>query len=36
MVDSGLIIRDIKTGQIKRTARFTVNNGAVSAVEVLP
>ena len=33
---SGLTIRDIKTGQIKRTARFTVNNGTVAAVEVLP
>ena len=33
---SGLTIRDIKTGEIKRTARFTVNNGTVSAVEVLP
>jgi uncharacterized protein YcfL len=35
-VYSGLTIRDIKTGQIKRTARFTVNNGTVTAVEVLP
>jgi hypothetical protein len=33
---SGLTIRDIKTGQIKHTARFTVNNGTVIAVEVLP
>ena len=33
---SGLTIRDIKTGEIKRTARFTVNNGKVAAVEVLP
>ena len=33
---SGLTIRDIKTGQIKHTARFTVNNGKVIAVEVLP
>jgi antitoxin component YwqK of YwqJK toxin-antitoxin module len=33
---SGLTIRDMKTGQIKHTARFTVNNGKVVAVEVLP
>jgi antitoxin component YwqK of YwqJK toxin-antitoxin module len=33
---SGLTIHDIKTGEIKHTARFTVNNGAVTAVEVLP
>jgi hypothetical protein len=33
---SGLTIRDIKTGQIKRTARFIVNNGKVADVEVLP
>ncbi|MDE2681042.1 MAG: hypothetical protein OSB29_06725 [Verrucomicrobiota bacterium] len=35
-VYSGLTIRDIKTSQIKRTARFTVINDAVTAVEVLP
>jgi antitoxin component YwqK of YwqJK toxin-antitoxin module len=33
---SGLTIRDMKTDQIKHTARFTVNNGKVVAVEVLP
>jgi antitoxin component YwqK of YwqJK toxin-antitoxin module len=33
---SGLTIRDMKSGQTNRTARFTVKNGSVAAVEILP